>query len=207
MEKEVRIRKANNQPLYIVKIISLESDKTRKFAVMGSTGNVYEVTINTKPQCTCPDYTIRKKRCKHIYFILIKAMKIDDPEKRLKKKELKKLFRNIPKTLEDLLVDEEYRQVYESISPEEVKSDSKVEMRGKDDICPICLEDLSSGELDYCKNSCGKAIHKDCFKMWKQKNAANCVFCRSEWKKEEEVSHYVNLLKEEKKEKIKYIII
>jgi hypothetical protein len=204
MEKEARIKKANVQPLYIVKIISVEVDNTRKFAVMGSTGNVYEVTVNTKPKCTCPDYTIRKKRCKHIYFILIKAMKMDDPEKKLKKNDLKKLFKNIPKTLEDLLVDEEYRQVYDNIGTEKVKSDTKVEMRGQDDICPICLEDLSTGDIDFCKNSCGKAIHKDCFKMWVKKNTANCVFCRSEWAKEEIKSSYINLLdKLEENENIK----
>jgi hypothetical protein len=204
MEKEVRIKKATNQALYIVKIISLEKDNTRKFAVMGSTGNVYEVSISTKPKCTCPDYTIRKRRCKHIYFILIKAMKLDDPEKKLKKNDLKKLFKNIPKTLEDLLVDEEFRQVYDNMGTDIDKTDSKVEMRGKDDICPICLEDLSTGELDYCKSSCGKAIHKDCFKMWVKKNTANCVFCRSEWMKEEVVGSYVNLIdKLEEIEKIK----
>jgi hypothetical protein len=205
MEKEARIKKANQQPLYIVKIVSIEKDNTRNFAVMGSTGNVYDVTINTKPKCSCPDYTIRKKRCKHIYFILIKAMKIDDPEKRLKKADLKKLFKNIPKTLEYLLVDEEYRDVYDTISNEEnVSTEAKVEMRVEDDICPICLEDLSTGELDYCKNSCGKAIHIGCFKMWVKNNTANCVFCRSEWAKEEIKGTYVNLFdKLGEKEKIK----
>lgn len=47
---------------------------------MGSTGNVYNVIIKDNPSCSCPDYTTKKKRCKHIFLILLKIMKISDKQ-------------------------------------------------------------------------------------------------------------------------------
>ena len=59
-----------------------------------------------------------------------------------------------------------------------------------DDMCPICLDDLDNGEeLEYCKYSCGKAIHKMCFQMWFHKNSIKCLFCGANFNKT-----YINLL-------------
>lgn len=59
-----------------------------------------------------------------------------------------------------------------------------------DDMCPICLDDLDNGEeLEYCKYSCGKAIHKMCFQMWFHKNSIKCLFCGANFNKT-----YINLI-------------
>lgn len=39
------------------------------FAVLGSTGNVYTVTITTQPSCSCPDFQKRGDPCKHLLFV------------------------------------------------------------------------------------------------------------------------------------------
>src|SRR4051812_7854048 len=87
-----------NQNLYIIEAIATDDEYSRQFAVMGSTGNVYTVTIKGSPTCTCPDYILRKRRCKHIFFILIRAMRVANEEKkRYSKDDLGKMFNNIPK--------------------------------------------------------------------------------------------------------------
>ena len=73
--KNDRKIKGSSQNIFLIETIMPESEKEKKFDVMGSTGNVYTVTIKDIPECTCPDFRLRNKRCKHIYFILIKVMK------------------------------------------------------------------------------------------------------------------------------------
>ena len=43
------------------------------FAVLGSTGNVYSVSICRTPSCTCVDFTERKAICKHLLFVYLKV--------------------------------------------------------------------------------------------------------------------------------------
>ncbi|EKM82298.1 hypothetical protein AGABI1DRAFT_34029 [Agaricus bisporus var. burnettii JB137-S8] len=45
-----------------------------EFKVLGSTANVYTVTIDHKPKCSCPDNAIRGNHCKHIMFIFLKVL-------------------------------------------------------------------------------------------------------------------------------------
>lgn len=46
--------------------------------------------------------------------------------------------------------------------------------------CPICTEsllDIPVEELVWCKGSCGRNIHRDCFELWKQysERVVRCV--------------------------------
>ncbi|GAX81448.1 hypothetical protein CEUSTIGMA_g8877.t1 [Chlamydomonas eustigma] len=45
------------------------------FAVMGTTGNVYNVTIGCHPGCTCPDKVQRSSVCKHMLFVMLRVLK------------------------------------------------------------------------------------------------------------------------------------
>ena len=76
-----RIERCFTDNLYLVESIPQNSkeEKKRIYLIMGSTGNVYSVVITNKPTCTCPDFRQRKKRCKHIYFVLIRIMKVENP--------------------------------------------------------------------------------------------------------------------------------
>jgi len=44
-----------------------------EFVVLGSTGNVYTVTICRLPSCTCVDHLERKTVCKHLLFVYHKV--------------------------------------------------------------------------------------------------------------------------------------
>ena len=44
-----------------------------EFAVLGSTGNVYNVAICRLPSCTCVDHLERKTVCKHLLFVYHKV--------------------------------------------------------------------------------------------------------------------------------------
>ena len=48
-----------------------------EFAVLGSTGNVYEVAICRTPSCTCVDYRDRAQICKHLLFVYVKVLNVD----------------------------------------------------------------------------------------------------------------------------------
>lgn len=177
-----------------------DGDLEKKFIVMGSTGNLYTVTISYEPDCTCPDHRINKKRCKHIYFILIRVMKSSNEKQcYYDDEELKTMFENIPEITRNLIPKASIRKTYKKIKTQEGEDDDEDEEeeqdkeKGKDeekiveqkpyqgDSCPICLDDLEGKDIDYCKYSCGKSIHKVCFKMWCKKNNNTCVYCRCEW--------------------------
>ena len=169
---------------------------------MGSTGNVYTVTIKKDPSCTCPDYVTRYRKCKHIYFILIKVMKtgIEEEDKEsYSETDLIKMFKNIPKITEAVMVNSITKDLWKMMKEgENPAGPVLIEQKSIDDLCPICLDDLNDGssEIDYCKYSCGKSIHVLCFNMWKKKNNNECVYCRRSWeKKAKGDDNYVNLIK------------
>jgi uncharacterized Zn finger protein len=79
------------------------SDLSCDFVVLGFTDNVYTVTIQQLPQCTCPDHVL----CKHILFILLEVMALDPQSKLIYqatwiRSELKSMFQQM---------EERYRQV------------------------------------------------------------------------------------------------
>ena len=206
-----RIERCFTDNLYLVESIppNLNEEKKRVYLIMGSTGNVYSVVITNKPTCTCPDFRQRKKRCKHIYFVLIRIMKVENPIiKKFTNDNLDEMFNIIPLITNNLIVDKSKRDKFHEITnniksnnSKEInsKTDNKVKQRLNDnDICPICLDNINNGkELDYCKYSCGLTLHKKCFQMWEKRNKGICVFCRANWyknKKKNKPNLYVNLL-------------
>lgn len=173
-------------------------DKERNFVVMGSTGNIYKVTIKSIPECTCPDFKKRREKCKHIYFILIMVMKsTNEDQEEYNENELKTMFNNIPKITDNLIIDNEnkkkYIQLRSELDEKSEKFEDEIKKKDTDDLCPICLDDLTDGnEIEYCKYSCGKPIHKLCFGMWCKKNTLKCVFCKADWDRPN--VKYINLL-------------
>jgi hypothetical protein len=208
--KNFRKNKGTSQNLYLIETIPESEKNQREFVVMGSTGNVYNVTIKDIPQCTCPDFRLRHKRCKHIYFVLIRLMKTTNEDEIFDEADLKIMFNNIPKITSNLIADKKIREVYKKMADpsDGLVVDEKLDfenIKNIDDNCPICLDGLNNGqELDNCKSSCGKYIHRICFIMWCKKNNSTCVFCRSDWHKKiganEKVEgvgyfNYINVLK------------
>ena len=169
----------------------------RSYEVMGTTGNVYNVCICTSPTCTCPDYTSRQRRCKHIYFVLSRIMKVKEEQEDIEQytdDDLQDMFNNVPLITENLRVDVHRVARFKSLKK---NGNGEVTMReiDEDDMCPICLDDMfeCADEITFCKYSCGTAIHKDCFMRWTQHRhePPKCLYCHKPW--EQEKTAYVNL--------------
>jgi hypothetical protein len=91
------------------------------------------------------------------------------------------------------LVNNQYKKKYEN--KKKVCEGKETQQKSIDDLCPICLDDLENGdEIDFCKYSCGKSVHSECFEMWAKSKGPNCVFCRESWLKVNDSTTYINLL-------------
>ncbi|AYV78655.1 MAG: hypothetical protein Edafosvirus22_12 [Edafosvirus sp.] len=201
MDDNMRKLRGLNQKLFLIETLPVvnPANLIREYSVMGLTGNVYKVSIKNTPECTCPDFQIRHKKCKHIYFILMRVMqiktKIDSHQ--YTDDELKMMFTFIPPITDALCIDHLTRKKYDVHRTKIAvgTTDKTITMKGKDDLCPVCLDDIVNGEeFDYCKTSCGRCIHNSCFKMWSSKNGEFCVFCRGSWNLPQALTQkYVNL--------------
>lgn len=191
MSEYIRKQRGLTQAIYLIESIIDENNKyEKKYIVMGSSGNVYTVSINQTPTCTCPDYATRHKRCKHIYFVLARIMHVDtddQDEEQYSNEELLKMFTHIPQITNNLSVDESIKNKYNKIKNNKPEQNKK----STDDLCPICLDDLENGDnIDFCK-SCGKHVHTNCFSMWVKSRGPKCVFCQKPWNQNDT---YINLL-------------
>ena len=170
-----RIERCFTDNIYLIESLPEDEEAPfeRSYVIMGNSGKTYTVTIAHKPRCTCPDFKSRSSRCKHIFFVLIRIMNIENfKDRTYSEEELTEMFKNIPEVAKNLIYQGELPTQQEEVNQ---KFD-------KDDICPICLDPLENGkELDYCKYSCGKTIHKKCFTMWEKSKGGICVFCRGKW--------------------------
>jgi hypothetical protein len=193
---DARMDRAISQKLYLVESYETNEINKRQYAIMGSTGNVYTVTITAESTCTCPDYTTRHKRCKHLFFVLKRIMNVNDPfQENYTDDELVNMFKNIPIVTHCLCVGDSVKNKYDKLKS---NNGLVVAKDVNDDVCPICLDDLEGDNqnLDYCKYSCGKYIHSHCYDMMyiNQANATRlCVFCRAPWNKDNN-SKYINLI-------------
>ena len=56
---------------------SISNSGVPTYIVKGTSNKNYQVEISPKVSCTCPDFMGRQQKCKHIYFVLIKVLKVD----------------------------------------------------------------------------------------------------------------------------------
>lgn len=195
-------RKSRGKSQRIFLVVTHEHDDCileRKYDVMGTTGNIYTVTIKTAPTCTCPDHISRYKRCKHIYFVLTCIMKVQQDQEDIQEyndNDLNSMFLNIPEITNNLKVNKNLVNKYKSL-----KKNGNGEVKQKDidedDQCPVCLDNLCDcdEELVYCKYYCGNSVHKECFEIInKKKDNITCLYCTKAWSKTAiTASQYINL--------------
>ena len=171
-----RIERCYTDNIYLIESLPPEEKypNQRVYVIMGHSGKIYNVTISNVPNCTCPDFVHKGNRCKHIYFVLMRIMNIINySEKYFSDEQLLDMFMNIPPVAKNLIYEGE------KLNQEEKEVNQKFD---KGDICPICLDPLENGkDLDFCRFSCGKTIHKKCFSMWEKTKGSICVFCRAQW--------------------------
>lgn len=201
-----RKNRGQQQRIYLVLTHAFD-DKIleRQYDVMGTTGNVYSVRIEKTPTCTCPDYQTRHNRCKHIYFVLSRIMKVKSDQEDIKEytdADLIDMFSNVPQITETLKVGIDKMIKYNNLKNRTINGEVPMKKLHEDDICPICLGDIydCNEPLIFCRYSCGTPLHEDCFVRYTshQKNQSydaikKCLFCLKPWEKDKNEGQYVNL--------------
>jgi len=152
------------------------------------------VVIDKLPSCDCPDAS-KGNHCKHIMFVFLKVLQVSHRsslwyQKALLSSELEEIFRGAPRAPNDV-ADERVRHAYANATGQASSSQpssadgAKKRVPKEGDDCPICYESMhnvADHTLTYC-NSCGNALHKECFQQWAKSAAHNltCVWCRAKW--------------------------
>ncbi|KZO97068.1 hypothetical protein CALVIDRAFT_454547, partial [Calocera viscosa TUFC12733] len=185
-----RVERVLTQRFYLVDR-ERDGDELREtFKVLGSTGNIYTVTIDKVPACNCPD-ALKGNHCKHILFVFLKVLNVSQYssyyyQKALLSTELAEVFNSAP-AAPTVVAAERIRQAYATASTSASASApaaaaKRLPQEGDD--CPICYEAMpvnSDAGLVFCR-SCGNGLHKGCFTQWaKTPNGRTCVTCRAAW--------------------------
>jgi len=168
-----KYQRAITQRMFVVhrELTGTPEDPQMRINVIGTTGNIYTVTMQRTPICNCPDGS-KGNHCKHIIYVLVNVSKARGPleyQAAYLTSELRELFDNAP------------------IEPEEHGDISKTsdKRRPIEGDCPICYMefDPDKEKIVWCE-TCGNNIHEICFNKWAATNQARgvrCVFCRAEW--------------------------
>ncbi|WVQ78319.1 hypothetical protein IAT38_000404 [Cryptococcus sp. DSM 104549] len=204
-----RFKRATSQRMFMLdrEKVAEQPSPIERFKALGSTGNVYTVSIGQIPRCDCPDFLKGNMPCKHIIFVYIKALKVDVEDtvwyqKSLTTEEAVRIFAQAPPSLSgSVAVSDRAQQAYlratGAISEDEVIEDmggagsKRKSAIGED--CPVCYEEMTeaddqSNKLVYDESivGCGRPLHRECFTMWSatnraKRNKVTCVWCRAPW--------------------------
>ncbi|OMO86659.1 Zinc finger, RING-type [Corchorus olitorius] len=179
-----RIARALRHPLFLLH----RSDSS--FFVLGATGNVYTVTLSATPSCTCPD---RTTPCKHILFVLIRALGVSIDDTCLRRRTLRpcRLSRLLgtptsPEALAGVRLRERFHQLFFEAKKQGggLMSSGGVKEIEQGTLCPVCLEEMEEQEKLLACSTCRNLIHQQCLMSWKRsrgRRSATCVICRARW--------------------------
>jgi len=149
------------------------SDLQEDIDVVGTTGNIYTVTIGRLPSCTCPDHQ-KGNECKHKVYALSTVLRAPyelQYQRAFLTGEVQEILSGAP-PIPDATGD-----------AEEDNDGKRKPIEGE---CPICYMDYDPGnnELVWCKAACGNNMHKQCFEQWaasQRGQEVRCVYCRTPW--------------------------
>lgn len=213
-----RIQRALVQRLYLVEKGDIDRDnRSCSLVVMGSTGNLYTVTLRDKASCTCPDHE-RSYLCKHILFVLLKVAGVSSDsdivyQEAWTNRELDELLELLSSrrvggssgVLANDRVRERYAQLQkgaDGVIEGDDDEESGVIRKSLDDDsdCPICFDamDASKEKLVHCRVMCGANFHDSCIQKWSSSASSGrltCPNCRTPWEttKKREAEGYTNL--------------
>lgn len=200
-----RITRALTERLYLVNRTTVEKTEAEKelenahhcefsvpkqeFHVLGSTGNLYTVTIYLTPKCSCPDFG-KGHFCKHILFVYLKVLKVPPDsnllyQSHLLSSELVQINTSNPvdpTVLADQNVRTEFARIATVDNGDPTTKQKPVE--GQD--CPVCFEQMTgSDQVEFC-TECGNNVHKVCWQKWSEtkrnmKVQETCIWCRAVW--------------------------
>ncbi|KAG8779577.1 hypothetical protein FRC15_010059 [Serendipita sp. 397] len=189
-----RVDRVKTQRFYMIDREKIGSFTRERFKVLGSTGNVYTVTITNLPTCDCPDF-LKGNHCKHILFVYLKVLNVKESsnlfyQKALLDSELLAIFTEAPaapNSVANSRVLTAYANAVGKPGPSGSVADASEMRRNVDgEDCPVCYEEMkgkTASELDsivFC-DTCKNGLHADCFRMWSMRTPVTCVYCRAAW--------------------------
>jgi len=175
-----RIYRALNERIYLLKAEQGGSNVTQgdqwNFEVRGQSSKVYKVQFvrDGPSKCTCMDFILRCKLCKHLIFITERIAKLTNVTYRMLKKN--KLSSEDFCSLSEIL-----RMRLQNVDIKEsetVDTSRKVSETSED--CFICFESLQGETLVQCVTTCKNYFHEECLQIWLTKNRT-CPLCRAQW--------------------------
>ncbi|KAH8829453.1 hypothetical protein DL96DRAFT_1598170 [Flagelloscypha sp. PMI_526] len=185
-----RVDRVLSQRFFMVDRRRQGEDLKEVFSVLGSTGNVYEVTISHLPKCTCPD-ALKGNHCKHILFVFFKVLHVPMIsthwyQKALLTSELETIFGNAPLAPNHVTNPQIQKMFAQATGKTATSQDASGSSQPSQNRKMPTEEDDCPSELVFCEISCGKPLHKECFGQWKQTQRSRgatvtCVWCRSNW--------------------------
>jgi hypothetical protein len=201
-----RLDRALSQRIFLMEAI-VSNEEEFRFKIMGSTQTQYDLIIEReRVYCSCPDHSGGRNLCKHLLFVLIRALghsaqsvydqyfqthSFETSELTMAKCRLFLDRRSQGLIHLDAPVEASPRSVRPKVvaHPKPVVQVERKEIETEDD-CPICYEQFSDtqGEsLVWCQSSCGNNLHESCFLKWvaeasRKRTAVTCVYCRAEWR-------------------------
>jgi hypothetical protein len=210
-----RIDRAKTQRLFLIKRgdVTAPPRLSCNFVVLGSTGNVYTVTIETLPNCSCPDHA-KGNLCKHILFVLIKVMGLETQSPLIYQAswittELEAMFEQMKVRFGQVsgavLANDQVRATFAKLETGQDMSDDDDGVTGKkmdgvarrlfddEEDCPICFDAMTEKDATtFCRQRCGANFHQECIRHWlQQKDQPKdqlCPMCRAPWEQEKQAA-------------------
>ncbi|KAG9245286.1 hypothetical protein BJ878DRAFT_574999 [Calycina marina] len=173
-----RLGRVRTQRMFLIDRRRNDKELEEVFDIAGTTGNIYQVTINKIPDCSCPD-SKKGNQCKHIIYVMVNVLKSREDlayQLAFLTPELTEIFASAPSTPQT---------AGSELSNATETGGLRKPLEGD---CPVCVMEFEPGEdILWCKAACGNNIHRQCFEQWVESKAGavKCVYCRTLWKGDE----------------------
>ncbi|KAJ5975631.1 RING finger domain protein [Penicillium waksmanii] len=158
------------------------------FDIIGSTGKLYKTTIKEVSFCDCPDSRYRRSMCKHIIYVLVRALKAPA--------ELQYQQAFLPSELRSMLENASHSLRIDAPTGTAAEENNGTRKSIEGD-CPVCFMEMTPDEkIVWCMATCGNNIHGECLKRWAAvscDSGLRCVYCRSPWKTAKELATGLDL--------------
>ena len=189
-ETHDRIDRAKLERMYLI-----ERPLPTQFVIRSQTDKLYTIKLSHTPgksTCTCMDYKLRQKHCKHINFILIRVLNFNERSdvvlrERLTEFDLFQIVDRNTRRVEELGRELEQDRINQNNNDQKLDQNVKINQRPicDSDTCIICYEDLKGELLSFC-STCGQNVHKTCVDIYfshnrQIQNNRICIFCRGKW--------------------------
>ncbi|XP_013415948.1 E3 ubiquitin-protein ligase ZSWIM2-like isoform X2 [Lingula anatina] len=153
----------------------------------------FKAFLGDPHKCTCSTFMKDKDLCKHICWLLLKKFRI--PRTNPVTWQMGLVEREINELLRGLMAHQDPRRgpPAKKVTATTTVVDGRpvLEQReiGKEDVCPICQEELLAKHepVTYCKFGCANSIHIKCMKVWAEHQKSSgetvikCPFCREDF--------------------------